>query len=103
MYGYNGHPSAENNKKALKVKGIKNVVIVGNGNVAIDVARIFLRKPQDFKASEMAEEALQELMEHKKIRTVEILGRRGVTHSAFSIKEIRELERLGIKMYAVRE
>ena len=49
MYWYNGHPSAENNKKALKVKGIENVIIVGNGNVAIDVARIFLRKPQDFR------------------------------------------------------
>ena len=50
MYWYNGHPSAEKNKP-ISLKGIKNVAIIGNGNVAIDVARIFLRKPEDFKKS----------------------------------------------------
>lgn len=31
------------------------------------------------------------------------MGRRGVTHAAYSLKEVRELHRLGIKLYAIRE
>lgn len=59
MYWYNGHPSADQpDRPKISLKGIKNVVIIGNGNVAIDVGRILLRNPQDFKQSEMAEGAL---------------------------------------------
>lgn len=43
MYWYNGHPDQENRKQNLRA--VKNIVIIGNGNVAIDVARILLRKP----------------------------------------------------------
>lgn len=43
VYWYNGHPSQENVRQNLE--SVKNMAIVGNGNVAIDVARILLRKP----------------------------------------------------------
>jgi ferredoxin--NADP+ reductase len=58
---------------------------VGNGNVAIDTARILLRDPHELESSEISETALKELMGCK-ISNVEVVGRRGVTHSAFSLK-----------------
>ncbi len=45
VYWYNGHPDKEFTTQNLK--SINNVTIIGNGNVAIDVARILLRKPND--------------------------------------------------------
>ena len=45
VYWYNGHPDREHAPQNLK--HIKNVTIIGNGNVAIDMARILLRKPSD--------------------------------------------------------
>jgi NADPH-dependent glutamate synthase beta subunit-like oxidoreductase len=44
VYWYNGHPDQENEKQNLE--NVRNVIIVGNGNVAIDVARILLRDPK---------------------------------------------------------
>lgn len=41
VYWYNNHPNYEKHK--INLDGVKNVAIIGNGNVAIDVARIFLR------------------------------------------------------------
>lgn len=41
VYWYNSHPTA----KPISLKGIHKVSIIGNGNVALDIARIFLRDP----------------------------------------------------------
>ena len=77
-------------------------MIIGNGNVAIDVARIFLRKPKELKETEISRNSLQQL-KNSNINTIQIVGRRGVTHSAFALKEVRELSRYGIELYAVEE
>lgn len=44
VYWYNGHPEQENEKQNLE--NVRNIVIVGNGNVAVDVARVLLRDPK---------------------------------------------------------
>jgi adrenodoxin-NADP+ reductase len=45
VYWYNNHPSFEQYR--LDLTNVKNLTIIGNGNVAIDIARIFLRKPNE--------------------------------------------------------
>lgn len=57
VYWYNSHPSA----KPISLKGIRNVSIVGNGNVALDIARILLYKPDELASTDISESALEEL------------------------------------------
>ena len=45
VYWYNNHPSFE--QYQLDLINVKNVTIIGNGNVSIDIARIFLRNPNE--------------------------------------------------------
>lgn len=68
-------------------------VIVGHGNVALDVARILLAPLNLLKHTDICEHAIQAL-EHNKIKRVILLGRRGPLEVAFTIKELREMIRL---------
>lgn len=45
VYWYNNHPTYE--KYQLNLNDKRNVVIIGNGNVAIDITRIFLKDPAE--------------------------------------------------------
>ena len=56
VYWYNNHPDYEQYR--LDLSKTKNVTIVGNGNVAIDVARVFLRKPEELALTEISPNAL---------------------------------------------
>ncbi|KAL2173869.1 uncharacterized protein P884DRAFT_264509 [Thermothelomyces heterothallicus CBS 202.75] len=68
-------------------------VIIGQGNVALDVARMLLENVDVLRKSDIAEHAI-ETLSRSKIRRVHIVGRRGPMQAAFTIKEIRELMRL---------
>ncbi|KAK4109945.1 NADPH:adrenodoxin oxidoreductase-like protein [Canariomyces notabilis] len=68
-------------------------VIIGQGNVALDVARMLLEDVDVLRKSDIAEHAIETLSKSK-IRRVHIVGRRGPMQAAFTIKEIRELMRL---------
>lgn len=70
-----------------------HAVIVGNGNVAMDLARILLVPVEDLHRTDIAEHALHALAESR-IRDVTILGRRGPAQAAFTTKELRELGEL---------
>ena len=62
---------------------------------------MFLKDPSDFTTSDTPEHVMESLRKSR-IRTVEMIGRRGITQAAFSIKEIRELSQLaGLKTYMV--
>jgi ferredoxin--NADP+ reductase len=61
------------------------VVIIGNGNVAIDITRILLKNPSELVNTEISDNALKALFESK-VKNVTIIGRRGFTHSAFALK-----------------
>ncbi|MGA0068635.1 MAG: NADP oxidoreductase [Miltoncostaeaceae bacterium] len=67
-----------------------NVVVVGNGNVAMDVARVLMLPPEELAATDIGGHALRALSENK-VRQVTILGRRGPAQAAFTYRELKEL------------
>ena len=84
---YNGHPDYRNAKIDLSVE---RVAVVGNGNVAVDAARILLRTPAELEKTDIAAHALATLCASQ-VREVFILGRRGPEQAAFSPAELKEL------------
>lgn len=87
---YNGYPD---HAWAPDLSAIESVVIVGNGNVALDCARILAKRPEDLAATDIAAGALAELR-RSAVRRVSVVGRRGAAQASFTIKELRELTRL---------
>jgi len=67
-----------------------NVVVVGNGNVAMDVARVLMLPPDELSATDIGGHALRALSQNK-VRQVTILGRRGPAQAAFTYRELKEL------------
>jgi ferredoxin--NADP+ reductase len=84
---YNGHPDYRHAKVDLSVR---RVAVVGNGNVAIDAARVLLRTPAELEKTDIAAHAL-EALRNSQVREVFILGRRGPEQAAFSPAELKEL------------
>jgi ferredoxin--NADP+ reductase len=65
-------------------------VVVGVGNVALDVARVLIKHAAELAGTDMADEVLDAL-DHKHVTDVHVLGRRGPAYTAFTTKELREL------------
>ncbi|WP_433194084.1 FAD-dependent oxidoreductase [Nocardia sp. CA-107356] len=80
---YNGHPDHAERTFDLSQR---RAVIVGNGNVALDVARILTSDPEALAGTDIAPHALKALRESK-VEEVVILGRRGPAESAFTVPE----------------
>lgn len=89
---YNGHPDSVSAEIPPWEK-IENVTIIGNGNVAIDVARVLLAGPRHWAPTDMLARAVEQL-ERSAVKKVNIVARRGLLHSAFTNKEMRELLQL---------
>jgi ferredoxin--NADP+ reductase len=87
---YNGHPDYRDCQFDLSQE---RVAVVGVGNVAVDVARILCRTPEELAATDIAEHAL-EALRHSRVREVHLLGRRGAAQAAFTNPEIKELGEL---------
>ena len=85
---YNGHPDYRNYD--FDLRGIKRVAVIGVGNVAMDVARILARTPDELYQTDIADYAL-EALEDSEVEEIYILGRRGPAQAAFSNPEIKEL------------
>ncbi|KAF5459015.1 hypothetical protein F2P56_023006 [Juglans regia] len=92
VWWYNGHPDCKN--LDLELKNTDTAVILGQGNVALDVARILLRPATELATTDIASHALAAL-EESSIRKVYLVGRRGPVQAACTAKELREV--LGIK------
>lgn len=84
---YNGHPDFRDLEFDLSQK---HVVVVGLGNVAVDVTRILCRTPAELAATDIAPYAL-EALSHSQVATVTVLGRRGPVQAAFTNPEVKEL------------
>ena len=84
---YNGHPDYRDLQFDLSQE---RAAVVGVGNVAIDVARILCRTPEELKATDIADYALDALSQSK-IKEVYLLGRRGPAQAAFTNPEIKEV------------
>ncbi|HWJ52165.1 MAG TPA: FAD-dependent oxidoreductase [Propionibacteriaceae bacterium] len=70
-----------------------SAVVVGVGNVALDVARVLIKSADQLTDTDMADEVLAGLARNR-IADVHILGRRGPAYTAFTTKELRELGHL---------
>lgn len=87
---YNGHPGFT--KLDPDVSG-GNAVVIGNGNVALDVVRILAKTRGEFHGSDIVNHALDTL-DHSSIRKITVLGRRGPHQIAMTPKELGELGHL---------
>ena len=70
-----------------------DVVVVGAGNVALDVVRVLVRGVDELSATDMPDEVLDALRS-RTVRDVHVLARRGPAYTAFTTKELRELGEL---------
>lgn len=86
---YNGHPDVAGDAIDLSAE---RVVVVGTGNVALDVARILTADPSSLRGTSISAEALARL-ESSKVREVVLLGRRGPENAACTRPELLALAR----------
>ncbi|MDP8994596.1 MAG: FAD-dependent oxidoreductase [Pseudomonadota bacterium] len=87
---YNGHPEFAGLDPPLDVAA---AAVIGNGNVALDVARILAKTPAEFVGSDIVAHAF-EALGSSAIRTIHVLGRRGPHQIAMTPKELGELGHL---------
>lgn len=87
---YNGHPDYRDLEFDLSHE---RVVVVGNGNVAMDVTRILSADPDELAKTDIADHAL-EALRASKVREVVMLGRRGPAQAAFTNPELKEFGEL---------
>jgi len=95
---YNGHPDYRDLQFDLSAK---QIAVIGNGNVAMDVTRILARSADELVKTDIADYAL-EALRHSKVREIDLLGRRGPAQAAFTNPEIRELTTLAEADLVVR-
>jgi ferredoxin--NADP+ reductase len=87
---YNGHPDYVDRVNKIDAQ---NVVVVGVGNVAIDVARILAKTVDELKSTDIADHSL-EVLAHSRVKNIYILSRRGPAQVKFTNAEIKELGEL---------
>jgi len=87
---YNAHPDFTNVEVDLNTD---TAVVIGAGNVAMDVARLLAIDPSELDPTDTAEHALVKFKQSQ-IRKVIICGRRGPEHAAFTAPELRDLPKL---------
>ncbi|MFB8003384.1 FAD-dependent oxidoreductase [Nocardia sp. NPDC056000] len=87
---YNGHPDYAD--RAFDLSGTR-AVIIGNGNVALDVARVLVTDPDRLARTDMADHAVNALR-HSAIEEVVVVGRRGPAQAAYTTPELLALSNL---------
>ena len=87
---YNGHPDYVDLKPNLNTE---NVVVIGNGNVAIDIVRVLSKTPEEMLDSDIPEYALNSI-DKSPIKNLYIVGRRGPIEAKFTNVELREMGNL---------
>ena len=87
---YNGHPDFAGLDFRLPGPA---VAIIGNGNVAIDLARVLARTPQEMKGSDLAPHAAA-VIAGAGLRDIHLIGRRGPVEASFTSAELAELGQL---------
>ena len=95
---YNGHPDFAGLQVPLAHHG---VAIIGNGNVAIDCARVLAKTVDELSTSDIAQHAIDALS-GSAVRDVHIVGRRGPHQASFTTKEAGELGHLSRAQPIVR-
>ncbi|KAI9333620.1 hypothetical protein BDR26DRAFT_912288 [Obelidium mucronatum] len=92
----NGYPNSWDSGSSnipFDLSNTDTAVIVGQGNVALDVARLLLSPFEDLRKTDIPDETLA-VLEKSRIKRVHLVGRRGPYQTAFTAKELRELTKL---------
>jgi ferredoxin--NADP+ reductase len=87
---YNGHPDFQD--LTFDLSG-ERAVVVGNGNVALDVARMLALTREELAPTDTADQAIEALLESR-IREIVVLGRRGPVQAAWTSTELQEMGEL---------
>jgi ferredoxin--NADP+ reductase len=87
---YNAHPDFKDENVDLSTS---TAVVIGAGNVAMDVARMLALEPSELDPTDTADHAIA-AFKSSAVRTVVISARRGAEHAAFTSPELRELPKL---------
>lgn len=87
VHWYNGHPDHSEQQYDLDTP---RAVIIGNGNVALDIARLMLISGDEIRQTDMADHAIA-VLGASAVEEVVVLGRRGAEHAAFTSPELRAL------------
>ena len=87
---YNSHPDFKDENIDLSCD---TAVVIGAGNVAMDVARILALEPTELEPTDTADHAI-DAFKKSAVRTVVISARRGPEHAAFTAPELRDLPKL---------
>ncbi|WVF68363.1 hypothetical protein IAT40_003128 [Kwoniella sp. CBS 6097] len=85
---YNSHPAFTS--LPINLKGIEEVSVIGQGNVALDVARILLKPVSELEQTDLSEDVLH-VLSQSSVKRVRVVGRRGPGQVAFTTKEFREM------------
>ncbi len=88
---YTGHPDSQDYSRALA--DAEDVVVIGLGNVAVDVTRILTKSAQELSSTDMPDSVIDALR-NSSVRRVHVVGRRGPQHATFTTKELKELGEL---------
>jgi NADPH-dependent glutamate synthase beta subunit-like oxidoreductase len=87
---YNAHPEFRHLEPDLNTT---TVAVIGNGNVAIDIARVLVKTPDEMASSDIADYALSAI-QASPITDVHLIGRRGPADAKFTNVELREMGNL---------
>ena len=87
---YNGHPDYYDLMPDLDTA---SVVVIGNGNVAIDIARVLVKTPAEMASSDLPP-AVADVIHASPIEDVHVVGRRGPVDAKFTNVELREMTEL---------
>ena len=87
---YNSHPDYAESGLRLDMT---SMVVIGNGNVALDVARVLAKTPEELSHSDILPDAGQQIA-RSQVRDIWIVGRRGPQNASFTNKELSEMGQL---------
>jgi NADPH-dependent glutamate synthase beta subunit-like oxidoreductase len=86
----NGHPDF---RDGPDLSAVKSVAVIGNGNVALDVARLLAKTPDEMVKSDIVPEAAAAIAAAP-LTDIHVIGRRGAEHASFTNNELAEMGRL---------
>lgn len=87
---YNGHPDHVSLNPMLDTE---SAAVIGNGNVALDIARVLVKTPEEMEHSDLPEHAARAIADAA-LRDIHVLGRRGPAQAKFSNPELSEMTKL---------
>lgn len=90
---YCGHPDADRELFEALIPTATGVVVVGIGNVAVDVTRVLAKTVAELEHTDMPQHVFDTLAKSQ-VTDIHVLGRRGPAQGAFTTKELRELGEL---------